>query len=187
LKSGETLVASVQAAASGFVAAVSVADSRLLLTSTSGCTSVNLDAQIAACVLCEGSERETEIADYETAVSQIRDWVEHDLASTAAGVEGSQSGGRRRLLNRIDAAIENAPPHVRASRSRIAARARTVAMSLHGAAIEAELERLARSPLPDHDFLEVVAGLESARLGKKRDAHRAKPTIHALLLMRECG
>ncbi len=185
VKSGETLVASVQAPASGFVAAVSVGDRSLFLASTSGGASVDLDSQIAACALCEGTEMETGVADYERAVNQIRAWVEHDLASVAAGVERSQSSGRKRLLNRIDAAIESAPPHVRASQSRVAARARTVALRLHGAAIEAELERLARSPLPDHEFLEVVAGLESARLGKKRDARRAKPRIHALLLLRE--
>ncbi|HEY6089905.1 MAG TPA: C-terminal helicase domain-containing protein, partial [Gemmatimonadaceae bacterium] len=185
LEPGDTLVASVQAPESGCVAAISVGDRNLLFTYDSHHASIDVDSQIGACLLCGGDELETNAADYETAVSQIRDWFEHDLASASAGVEASSSSGRKRLLSRIDAAIESAPPHIRASLSRIAARARVVATSQHGAAIEAELDLLARSPLPDHEWLELVAGLGSARPGKEHDAKRAKLMIHAVLLMRE--
>jgi hypothetical protein len=181
----DTIAASVSAPQVGFVAAVSVGDRDLLLASKLDQISVDLDSQLAACAECDGEDLETSATQYEVAVNQIRDWFEHDLASASAGVGGSQSGGRKRLINRIDETVESAPPHERASRSGIAARARRVATSQHGAAIEAELDSLARSPLPDHEWLELVAGLESARLARERDTHRAELRIHALLLLRQ--
>ncbi len=177
--------ASVRSSQAGFAAAVSVDGKPLLLASVSGCISANLDAQIVACLLCEGDELRTNPEDLGVAVDQIRAWLEHDLASSSAGVTGSHSRARIRLLHRIDSAIQNAAPHVRATRSRVAARARSVATSQHGAALEAELGLLAHSSLPDHEWLEAVAGLESARPPNQRaPAPTVTLTIHALLLMR---
>jgi hypothetical protein len=179
-------VASVGAQRRGFVAALSVEDKPLLLALVAGCVSEDLDSQISACLTCEGDELETDPEDYEVAVNQIHVWFEHDLASASAGVAGSQSRARRRLLNRIESAIQSAPPHVRTRRSQIAARARDVATSQHGAALESELELLAHSPLPDHEWLETVAGLEAAHQARRRAARAAATLrIHALLLMRE--
>jgi superfamily II DNA or RNA helicase len=180
----EVFVASVQATHSGFVAAVSIGNKPLLLNSVSRRVSTDLDSQIAACLLCEGDELETDPGDYASAVKQTRAWSQQELALASAGIAGSQSRARKRLLNRIDAAIENAPPHVRISRSRMAARARDIATRQHGAALEAELSLLAQSDLPDHEWLEAVAGLESAR-PTERDTHPAQLTIHTLLLLRE--
>jgi hypothetical protein len=164
---------------------LSIDDRPLLLASISGCFSADLDSQIAACLLCEGDELETDPEDYHVGVNQIHAWFEHTLAAAAAGVAGSQSPVRKRLLNRIDSAIAKAPPHVRATRSRAAARARNIATSQHGTALEAELELLAHSPLPDHEWLEAVAGLESARPANQRvPLPAATLKIHALLLMR---
>jgi hypothetical protein len=147
--------------------------------------SAELGSLIAACCLCEGEELETDSADYEVAINQINRWFEHYCASTSAGVAGSRSRARKRLLTRIESAIQSAPPHVRTRRSRAAARARNVATSAHGAAIEAELEALVRSPLPDEDWLEAVAKLETTHrssLSVFRPASDLK--IHALLLLR---
>jgi hypothetical protein len=184
-ESADACVASVCAPRSGFIAAVSVEERSLLLASTSGCVSAELDSQIAACLLCEGAELNTDPDDYEAAIAQIHAWLEHDLASSSAGVTGSHSRVRTRLLHRIDAAIQNAPPHVRAAISQVAARARSIATSQHGAALESELESLAHSLLPDHEWLEAVVGLENGRQSRQRVA---KPTatvaIHALLLFR---
>ncbi len=181
----DTYVTSVPAPCAGFVAAASVGNEPVLLTALSGAVSACLDSQIAACLLCDGDELKTDPGEYERSIEQVHAWFERHLASTAAGVEGSQSPPRKRLLARIDAAIENALPQVRISRSGIAARARRVATSHHGASLEAELDLLAHSTLPDHEWLDALVRLQSAHLDTKRDAHPAKLTIHALLLLCE--
>jgi hypothetical protein len=181
-------VASVRASRSGFVAAVSVGDRPLLLASDSRCVSTDLECQIAACVLCEGAELTTDPGDYEAAVTRVHAWFERDLASAAAGIGVSQTRTLMRILSRIDSAIQNAAPHVRTTRSRIAARARNVATSHHGVAVEAELQSLAQSALPDHEWLEAVVGLETGDQSRQRvENHTATVAIHALLLMRASG
>lgn len=182
---GDVSVASVCAPRSGFVAAVSVEGRPLLLVSASGGPSPDVDSQTAVCLLCDGAAVNTDRADYEAALTQIYAWFERDRGSAVAGVGRSQSRARARILSRIDSAIQNAPPHVRTTRSRIAARARNVATSKHGVALEAELESLAHSLLPDHEWLEAVVGFESRRQSRQRgESHPATVAIHALLLMR---
>jgi hypothetical protein len=180
----DTQVATVHASVDGFIAAIAV-DARPLLLASSGCVSVNLDAQIEACLLCEGDELRTNPDDYRDAVERIHSWLAQDLASSSAGVASSHSRVRRHFLQRIESAIQNAPPHLRAARSQVAARARSIVTSQHGAALEAELELLARSKLPDHDLLMAVVGLQSGRQSGQRAAKPA-PTlaIHAVLLLR---
>ena len=184
LKSSEIGVASVCASGFDFIAVVSVRDGPLLLASIAGSVSAGLDAQLAACRICEGDELATRREDYEVAIKQIHEWLQHDLASESAGVSGSQSRTRVQILNRIHSAIDDAPPHVRNARSEVASRARTLATSQLSAAAEAELESLAHSPLPDQEWLAKVAGLASTR--PPSHAYRSTPLeIHALLLMRE--
>ncbi len=184
-ESHDVAVASVTAQRSGFVAAVSIRDEPLLLSSVSGCVTAELDSLIAACRLCDGKALETDSADYDVAIDQINRWFVHDLASISAGVAGSRSRARKRILARIESAIQSSPPHVRSRRSRAAAGARNVATSQHGAAIEAELEALVRSPLSDEDWLEAVAELEPTHRSSRRAApRRSVLKIHALLLLR---
>jgi superfamily II DNA or RNA helicase len=181
----DVFVTSVRSPQAGFVAAVSVEERRFLLCSVSGRVSADIDSQIAACLLCEGAELSTNPDDYEAALTQIQSWFARELASAAAGVGGSHATARKRILSRLDSAIQNAPPHIRAVRSRVAARARNVATRQHGAAIEAELEVLTNSPLPDYEWLEALARLESARPAKQSvPPPAAAVKIHALLLMR---
>ena len=177
-------VASVHATSSGFIAAMTVDEKPVLLSSISSRVSTDLDSQIAACLLCDGDDLETDREDYERAIKRIHGWFDHELAAASAGVGGSTSRARKRLLNRIDAAIERAPPHVRISRCRIAARARKIATGEHGAALETDLDLLAHSPLPDHEWLTAVAGLGSKHT-RQRDTHPKTLTIHAVLLLRE--
>jgi superfamily II DNA or RNA helicase len=185
LDSTDACVASVAAPRSGFIAAVSVEGQPQLLTSTSGCVSADLDTQMVGCLLCEGVELSTDPAAYEVALSQIYSWFARELASTAAGVGDSHARERRRILSRLDGVIQGAPPHLRATRSRVAARARNVATSQHGAAVERELEALAESPLPDEEWLEAISALQSART--ERPSVRAQQQglqIHAVVLFR---
>jgi helicase-like protein/SNF2 domain-containing protein len=183
-ESQDAHVASVQATHSGFVAALSVDNRPLLVSSLSSRVSTDLDCQIAACLSCEGAELETEPDDYQGVLDQIRAWFHHDRAAESAGVGGSRPRARKRLLSRIDAAIESSPPHVRISRSRDAARARSIATGDHGTALEAELDLLAHSLLPDDQLLAAVAALGSKR-AEERGSHPAKLAIHAVLLLRE--
>jgi hypothetical protein len=156
----------------------------MLITSISDRESADLDFQIDACLLCEANDVETDPDDYKKSVDRITGWLERERALAAAGIGGSQPRVQKRLLNRIDAAIASVPPHVRASRSRIAARARNVATSQHGPAIEAELDLLAHSRLPDHEWLATVAALGSDRTADEQERRSiAKLTIHALLLL----
>jgi superfamily II DNA or RNA helicase len=181
----DVFVAAVRAQRPGFVAAVSIRDERLMLSFLAGRVSADLDSQIAGCLLCQGEEVEAESKDCNAAVTRISRWAEHDLASRSAGLAGSRSLARKRLLNRIDSAIQGAPPHVRARRSRAAARAKDIVTSQHGAAFETELEALARSPLADEEWLETIANLEIPRTHTQRVApHAACLKIHALLLLR---
>ena len=183
---GDAPVASVRTTAAGFLAAVSVTDGPLLLACVAGRVSADLDSQIAACLIGEGEELETKVEDHQEALNQIRDWFEHDLASTSAGLANSQARMRDHLLGRIDSAIQNAPPHVRSMRSQVAARARNVATRHHGAAVESDLASLAHSQLPDHEWLEAVAALDSTDPSRKQIAHQTRRlNIHALLLMRD--
>ncbi len=177
-------VASVHATRSGFIAAVSVEDKPVLVTSISNRVSTDPDSQIAACLLDQGDDLETDAAEFQRVVNRIHTWFNHELAAASAGVGGSKSRARKRLVNRIDATIERAPPHIRTSRCRIAARARKVAISAHGAAVEAELDLLARSQLPDYEWLTAVAGLESRR-SREQDSQPETLVIHAVLLLRD--
>jgi hypothetical protein len=177
-------VASVHATCSGFIAAATVDEKAVLLSSNSSRVSTDLDSQIEACLACESDELETNAEDYQRVVDQIRAWFDRTLAAASAGVGGSRSRARKLLLHRIDAAIERAPPHIRIARSQVAARARKIATGEHGAAFEEELDLLARSLLPDHEWLAAVADLASWHT-EERDPHSARLTIHAVLLLRE--
>jgi hypothetical protein len=177
-------VASVRSPQPGFVAAVSVKEKPFLLSSIAGCVSAELDSQIAACLLCEGAELNADPDDYVLAVTQIDRWCEHDLASSVAGVGGSQARARKRILSRLDSAIQNAPPHIRTTTARAAARARNIATGQHGVALEAELESLAHSPLPDPEWLNAIGALQPAKMeSPKAHTERQAVQIHALILL----
>jgi hypothetical protein len=183
--STDLCTASVSSTQSGFLAAISVDGKLSLVVSLSGQLSTELKFQIAACRLAGGIECRTDCVDYEDALEQIRGWFDHESASAMAGLANSSAPGRRRLVTRIDAAIERAPPHSRSRRLVIAAKARNVAAAHHSAAVEEELDSLTRAPLSDDEWLAAVAGFDSARAESVR-----APTsnhglqIHALLLLR---
>jgi hypothetical protein len=101
-----------------------------------------------------------------------------------AGVSFSKSLNRRRLVNRIDRAIESAPPHARSSRRRVAAQARDVVASQQSAAIEAELASLADSDLADDEWLEAIAQIRPSSHSTPQRAADRDLSIRALLLLR---
>jgi hypothetical protein len=102
-----------------------------------------------------------------------------------AGLTDSSALRRKRLVNRIDTSIESAPPHSRGRRLTIAAQARRVAAAQYSAAIEAELESLARAPLSEDEYLLALARLDFARVIVPRSPTNVRgPQVHALLLLR---
>jgi len=191
----DTIVATVGAPRSGFVVAISV-DHRergstssfgrqQLLVGIAGRVSTDVDAQIEACLCAGVDEIRTDPVDSERAVRAIESWCTHERASSAAGVGASSAVRRKHITSRIDSAIQSAPPHLRSTRSIIAARARKVATSQQCAAIELELESLSHSDLPADEWLNAVAALESSRFDPPQvNPSTASVRIQALLILR---
>jgi len=181
----ELIVATVRSTQSGFVAGVLLDDGPHLLVGLEHEVSTELDDQIAACLSASSDEIPTDAADSERALRELQSWCVRESASRAAGIGASSTVRRPQITSRIDLAIQSAPPHLRSSRSVTAARARHVATTQQCAAIELELDSLARSDLPADEWLDAVAALESSS-SEPRQTNRSTGTvgIQALLLTR---
>jgi hypothetical protein len=176
-------VAAVESGESGWLAAVELEQEHQLVVSISGGVSTNLESQIAAGKLASGADVEASGDEIEQAQSDIRRWAETESASAMAGISFSKSLNRRRLVNRIDRAIEAAPPHSRSSRVTVAAQARAVVASHQSAAIEAELASLADADLSDDEWLQAVAQIQPSNPSAPPRAARRDLRIRALLLL----
>ncbi|MDQ6872104.1 MAG: DEAD/DEAH box helicase [Gemmatimonadota bacterium] len=182
--SNEVLVASVSSPRSGFVAVVSLEAEPSLIVGLDGRTSNDLESKIIVCQMATGTDTTCGTKEYEAAFQQLRHWIERESASKLAGLADSSELRRRHLINRIDAAIESAPPHTRSRRLTIAAKARRVAAAQHSGATEAELESLARAMLSDDEWLSAVAKLESSGVPTGRRVRNMRGMeIHALLVL----
>jgi hypothetical protein len=184
LQDDKMCFASVSSPRSGFVAVVSLHGEPGLVVSLSGQLSNALESQVAGCRLGCGVDVEASAGTLEVVLQQLREWVERQSASALAGLADSRVLSRRRLVNRINTAIENAPPHSRGRRLTAAAKARRVATSPHSAAIESELESLGVARLSDDEWLAAVAKLDANRAvpGKSPSIERGL-VIQALLLL----
>lgn len=152
-------VGAVTAGRMGLIAAGYHAGTPLLLACLSSVPATDLQAQIASCLLAEGADALVDRADYEEALRAVKDWAERYQASENAGAIAAAPVGRQRLLRRIDAALQRAPPHLRASRARAVSAARQIASAPHGVAVEEDLEALAASTLPDDEWLGALASV----------------------------
>jgi Helicase conserved C-terminal domain len=183
--SDELIVATVRSAQSGFVAVVSLNDRLHLLVGLEHEVSTDLDDQITACLSACTDEIPTDGSDSERALRALQSWCTRESASAAAGIGESSMVRRRQITNRIDLAIQSAPPHLRSSRSVVAARARRVATTQQCAAVEHELDSLLHSDLPADEWLDAVAALESTNSEPRQTDHSpGSVRIQALLLMR---
>lgn len=158
------LAAAVTAGKTGFIGVGDLHDTPVLLIGRGNSVTADIDAQIAACLLSGGPEAAADDADYEEARRAIQHWANCNAASASAGALAASPANRRRLLNRVDAALQNAPPHLRALRARVAARARVIASAAQGAAVEKELQKLAHTSMPDDDWLEALASIPVRRV-----------------------
>lgn len=178
----DLLVAAAKSSQSGFLAAVTNEEENRLVVCIGGDMSTDVESQIAACKLASGESIEVSREHLVRAEADIRGWAETERASALAGTSTSRALRRTRLANRIDTAIEAAPPHLRSTRLALATRARAVVTSQQSAAIEAELASLADSDLADDEWLLAVA-----RIGAEN--HSIPPhglrswRIRALLLL----
>jgi superfamily II DNA or RNA helicase len=177
-----TLIASVDADAPGFVAAVSAQGNRHLLIGLADRITTDLAAQIEVCGEFGSTEIATDPASAQRAMEMIHDWLTSEMASAAAGLGASNALRRRQITSRIDALIESAPPHLRTSRLIAAARARAVATTSQCAAVEHELEALLASDLPPDEWLRAIADLES-NAGRLNASSADPPKIHAILIL----
>jgi superfamily II DNA or RNA helicase len=181
----DLIIATVRSTQSGFVAAVSLDDRQHLLVGLEDELSTDLDNQIAACLSASSDEMPTDASDSERALRALRSWCKHESASAAAGIGESSMVRRRQITSRIDLAIQSAPPHLRSSRSVVAARARRVATTQQCAAVEHELDSLLHADLPADEWLDAVAALESSSPGPRQTDHSpGSVRIQALLLTR---
>jgi hypothetical protein len=127
----------------------------------------------------------TDHSAVERAVGEIQTWCAQQSASAAAGIGTSNAVRRKEITKRIDSAIQRVPPHLRAVRSAIAARARRVVTTQQCAAIELELASLLNSELPADEWLNAIAALESAGTSAPEPGPSTQPPkIQALLLTR---
>jgi len=177
-------VAAVESGEPGFVAAVEFEQELQLVVSTSGDVSTNLESQVAACKLASRADVEASGDEIEQTRSDIRRWAETESASVMAGISFSKSLNRRRFVNRIDRAIEAAPPHSRTIRITVAAQARAVVASHQSAAIEAELASLADSDLSDDEWLQAIAQIRPRSHSTPPRTAISELRIRALLLLR---
>jgi hypothetical protein len=181
----DTLVATVSAPRSGFIAAIASNDRPQLLVELGDEVSTGLDEQIVACLSASSDEIPTDAAESERALRALHAWIARERASAAAGVGASSTVRRRQITSRIDLAIQSAPPHLRATRSVTAARARRVATTQQCAAVELELDALSHSNLPADEWLEAIAALETnSSESTPIDPSGGSVRIQALLLMR---
>jgi hypothetical protein len=181
----ELIVATVRSTQSGFVAGVLLDDRPHLLVGLEHEVSTDLDDQIAACLSASSDEIPTDASDSERALRALQSWCTRESASAAAGIGESSLVRRRQITNRIDLAIQRAPPHLRSSRSVVAARARRVATTQQCAAVEGELDSLLHSDLPADEWLDAVAALESTNSEPRQTNHSTGSVrIQALLLTR---
>ena len=181
----DTLVATVSATRSGFIAAIASNDRPQLVVEIGDEVSTGLDDQIVACLSASSDEIPTDADDSERALRALHAWNTRERASAAAGVGAPSTVRRRQITSRIDLAIQSAPPHLRATRSVTAARARRVATTQQCAAVELELDSLLHSDLPGDEWLEAIAALETnSSESTPTDRSGGSVRIHALLLMR---
>jgi hypothetical protein len=181
----ELIVATVRSTRSGFVAEVLMDGRAQLLVGLEHEVSTDLDDKIAACLSASSDEIPTDASDSERALRALQSWCTRERASAAAGIGESSMVRRRQITSRIDLAIQSAPPHLRSSRSVVAARARRVATTQQCAAVEYELDSLLHSDLPADEWLDAVAALESNSSELRDTNHSAGSVrIQALLLMR---
>jgi hypothetical protein len=180
-----TAVATVIGPEPGFLAAISVGDVTRLLVASNDRVASDLKTQIEACSQPWTEEVLTRGADIARVVHVIDGWFAAENAAASAGLGGSALRRRRKITNRIDAAIASAPPHLRASRLVTAARARAIATAPQCGWVERELGELSRSDSEPDAWLAAVASLGARQAGgHDSDVLRGKLRIHALLIVR---
>ncbi|MEO8910793.1 MAG: DEAD/DEAH box helicase [Gemmatimonadaceae bacterium] len=167
----------------GFIAAVTLDGRSQLVVCLADNVSTDVDSQITACKLGSGYPIDASCDQFEAAATRIRIWAEAERASMIAGISLSKAGRRKILVNRIDAAIEAAPPHRRTGRLTTAARARVLVTTQQSAAVEADLAALARSDLPDDEWLQAITRLETRSHQNESAPTDHGLTLHALLLL----
>ena len=182
---GDCLLAAIASPHAGFIAAIRLGEVTRLLVSDDETLSVDLDDQLRVCGQIGSVEMPAVLDIAQSATAAIEKWCAAQSASSAAGITSSSAVLRKQLTARIDFAMQTALPHQRARRAVLAARARRVATTQQCAAVERELESLARSSLPIDEWLEAIAKLDAANApaaGVDREFDQCRPLALLLLI-----
>ena len=183
----QPIVATVVAKGVGFIAVLTDEEESILVGAhrIDGSWSIQhtLSAQLEAVDSADGEEIPGVPEEVTEVLTAIGHWVARFAGATTAGLTGSTSARRKRLLQRIDTIVERSLPHQRALLSAAAMRARSIATMQHGRAIERDLDLLSVSTLDAEAWLDRIGALaprdpdrESTRPGSFR--------IRAVLLFR---
>jgi hypothetical protein len=178
-----TFVATLSSSQTVFIAAVSSSEGPQLLVGRHSRVTTDLDALIDVCSRADGEQITSESAETDRALQMICRWVANERASAAAGVGKSSASRRMAITRRIDSLIEDAAPHLRASRLAVTARARQIATTPQCAAVERELDTLLQSDLPAEEWLQAIVDLQPN--ADRRTVAAVEPvTLHAILHLR---
>ncbi|HEV7837861.1 MAG TPA: C-terminal helicase domain-containing protein, partial [Gemmatimonadaceae bacterium] len=180
----EPVMASIESPAAGFVAAVRSTDKASIICSGGKGVTADLDCIIERCSSADGREISTQSLAAEGAFHMIEEWISTERASEIAGMASTSELARRRsLLDKIDATVRNAAPHLRPGRTRLAVEARAAATRFLGVAAENELKSLERSALPDDQWLKSVADFQPVQSEQSSESKPANVEIIAVLLL----
>jgi hypothetical protein len=177
------MVATVRSPHAGFIAAVSFSEAPRLIVAGNTEVTTELGTLIEACSGATDEETNSDSAQAARAVEMIHRWHANEKARSAAGLGASSASRRNAITRRIDALLEDAAPHVRASRLALAAGARKIVTAPQCAAVERELDTLLQSDLPPDEWLQAITDLQPDAGSQSKSAGDTI-TIHAILLLR---
>jgi hypothetical protein len=122
-------------------------------------------------------------AEIARAVRAISAWLARRAAAERSGIADPASPARRRVLARLDAAVERAPPHHRPIVAARVGRLRDILAAMHGAGVEFTLAELDSAPETEETFLD---RLDAAVRQFGRDTRPAagRAEVTALLFLR---
>ncbi|MGH7653564.1 MAG: helicase-related protein [Gemmatimonadaceae bacterium] len=191
------IVSTVRGTADGFMAIVGEAE-----TLVSGVLQLNGrwrlgDTPAALCAMAGAAASRGMAPDggFETAARRaLGRWLRYRRARDSGGASGAASAARRAMLGRLDAAIRNAEPHMRAAIGSRVAHVRVLTRAAVSAGAERALDALARQEGADavrwldaceRELAAVrvhAENIQSVACATRRE--RAAYTVRALLLIR---
>jgi hypothetical protein len=183
-QAAQPFVASVESSSAGFIAAVRTGERIVIVCSGNAGVTADLDTLIDKCASVTNRETMTDECVAQATLILIYEWISAGRASELAGLPlTSEVVPRPGLLDKIDAMVRRAAPHVRPALARLAVAARATATRSFGVATEHELDLLHRSELPATQWLQAVADFSPMPVKPSAYDASARGEIIAVLLL----